>query len=270
MSDGLIRSGRKQHFTVLYNSMLRDRRLSLKAKGLFAIMMSLPEDWQYSISGLSAYTGYGKDIIRAALLELKAVGYLVQEQSHGDGGRFGGSVYVLQDEAPPCSENPVTVEPCSGFPYTAKPSTVLPFAANPTQQKKDLTKERQTKPPKSPKGDTGGAKKKRRGSLETAPEVWAAAQTYAGEDQELLAALTDFLRCRELRKNPMLTQRTFNTLTAKLGRLAPDRAMKILLLDEATNRNWDSVYPLKPDELPGKAAGAEDRQLEDQEGIDGI
>lgn len=79
-------------------------------------MMSLPDDWQFSISGLAAYTGYGKDIIRAALLELKEVGYLVQEQVHGDGGRFGSSVYVLQDEAPPCSENPVTVEPCSGFP----------------------------------------------------------------------------------------------------------------------------------------------------------
>lgn len=270
MSDSVFRSGRKQSFTVLYNSMLRDHRLSLKAKGLFAIMMSLPDDWQFSISGLAAYTGYGKDIIRAALLELKEVGYLVQEQVHGDGGRFGGSVYVLQDEAPPCSENPVTVEPCSGFPFTAKPSTVLPFAANPTQQKKDLTKERLTKPPKSPKGDAGGSKKKKRGGLETAPEVWAAAKAYAGEDPELLAALTDFLRCRELRKNPMLTVRSFNTLAAKLRRMTQDRAMQVLLLDYATSHNWDSVYPMKPDELPGKAAGAEDRQPEDQEGIDGI
>lgn len=106
MSDSVFRSGRKQSFTVLYNSMLRDHRLSLKAKGLFAIMMSLPDDWQFSISGLAAYTGYGKDIIRAALLELKEVGYLVQEQVHGDGGRFGSSVYVLQDEAPPCSGKP--------------------------------------------------------------------------------------------------------------------------------------------------------------------
>ncbi|WP_417044792.1 helix-turn-helix domain-containing protein [Dysosmobacter sp.] len=260
MSDSVFRSGRKQSFTVLYNSMLRDRRLSLKAKGLFAIMMSLPDDWQFSISGLASYTGYGKDIIRAAMLELKEVGYLVQEQVHGDGGRFGGSVYVLQDEAPPCSENPVTVEPCSGFPFTA----------NPTQQKKDLTKERQTKPPISPKGDAGGAKKKKRGGLETAPEVWAAARAYAGEDPELLAAMTDFLRCRELRKNPMLTVRSFSTLTAKLGRLAPDRAMKVMLLDYATSHNWDSVYPMKEDELPEKAAGAEDRPPEDQEGIDGI
>ena len=58
MGESVIRSGWKQQFTVLYNSMLRDRRLSLKAKGLFAIMASLPEDWQYSISGLATYTGY--------------------------------------------------------------------------------------------------------------------------------------------------------------------------------------------------------------------
>ena len=121
-----------------------------------------------------------------------------------------------------------------------------------------------------PKGDPGGSKKKKRGGLETAPEVWAAAQAYAGEDPELLAAMTDFLRCRELRKKPMLTVRSFNTLTAKLGRMAPDRAMKVMLLDYATSNNWNSVYPMKEDELPGKAAGAEDQQPEDQEGIDGI
>lgn len=64
----------------------------------------------------------------------------------------------------------------------------------------------------------------------------------------------------------MLTVRSFNTLTAKLGRLAPDQSMKVMLLDYATSNNWNSVYPMKPDELPAQDA----EPAEDQEGIDGI
>ena len=60
-----------------------------------------------------------------------------------------------------------------------------------------------------------------------------------------------------MRKNPMLTVRSFNTLTAKLGRLAPDRAMKVMLLDYATSHNWDSVYPMKEDELPQEPPAAD-------------
>lgn len=241
MEDCVVRSGRRESFTVLYNSMITDKRLSLKAKGLFAVMMSRPEGWKFSVSGLAVFTGVGKDTIRNTLMELERVGYLLREQLHKDDGTFGGNLYILQDFAPPLSGKPDNGE-------TRQRKT--PSSGDPTQRKKDLKPGRIEEPPKSPKGDSGGAKKKKRGGLETAPEVWAAARAYAGEDPELLAAMTDFLRCRELRKNPMLTVRSFNTLTAKLGRLAPDRAMKILLLDEATNRNWDSVYPLKADELP--------------------
>lgn len=241
MEDCVVRSGRSEGFTVLYNSMIKDKRLSLKAKGLFAVMMSRPDDWKFSVSGLAVFTGAGKDTVRSALMELERVGYLLREQGHKDDGTFGGNVYILQDFAPPLSGNPDNGE-------TRQRKT--PSSGDPTQRKKDLKSGKIEEPPKSPKGDTGGAKKKKRGGLETAPEVWAAAQAYAGEDPELLAALTDFLRCRELRKNPMLTVRSFNTLTAKLGRLASDRAMQVLLLDYATSHNWDSVYPLKEDELP--------------------
>lgn len=241
----MVRSGRRDSFTVLYNSMITDKRLSLKAKGLFAVMMSRPDEWKFSVSGLAAFTGEGKDAIRSGLMELERVGYLLREQGHKDDGTFGGNVYILQDFAPPLSGNADDGE---------NRQRETPLSGNPTQRNKDLKERKIKEPPVSPKGDAGGAKRKKRGGLETAPEVWAAAQAYAGEDQELLAALTDFLRCREKRKNPMLTERSINTLTAKLGRLAPDRAMKVLLLDYATSHNWDSVYPMKPDELPPPSA----------------
>lgn len=232
MGESVIRSGRKQQFTVLYNSMLRDRRLSLKAKGLFAIMASLPEDWQYSISGLATYTGYGKDVIRAALVELKKAGYLLQEQSHGESGRFASSVYVLQDEAP-CAENPTTVAPCADLPFTAKPSTALPFAANPTQQNKDLTKERLTNTPKVPN------------------EVYDAIDRYIGDDPEYRAAFDGFLANRIAMRKPVKTARAINTIINRL-RMVNDREVEITMLDKATERNWQTVYKLRPDELPAR------------------
>lgn len=115
MSDSVVRSGRRESFTVLYNSMITDKRLSLKAKGLFAVMMSRPEGWEFSVSGLAAFTGVGKDSIRNTLAELEKVGYLVREQAHQENGTFGGNIYILQDMAPPSSGKPDNGEiPLSG------------------------------------------------------------------------------------------------------------------------------------------------------------
>lgn len=55
MSESQIKSGRKQRFTVLYKSAIEDKRLPPDARGLLAIMVGLPDEWQYSIKGLAAY-----------------------------------------------------------------------------------------------------------------------------------------------------------------------------------------------------------------------
>ena len=70
MADSIIR-GKRQGFTVLYNSVLRDNRLSLKTKGLFAIMQSFPDNWEYNVKGLSTRVGVGRDGIRGCLRELE-------------------------------------------------------------------------------------------------------------------------------------------------------------------------------------------------------
>ena len=73
MSEGIIKSGRKQSFTVLYKSAIEDKRLPLDARGLLAIMVGLPEGWQYSVKGLAAYVGVSKDTIRRLLGKLEDV-----------------------------------------------------------------------------------------------------------------------------------------------------------------------------------------------------
>lgn len=133
MGESVIRLERRQGYTVLQNEMLRDKRLSLKTKGLFAVMLSLPGSWQYSVSGLAAVTGAGRDAIRTSLKNLRETGYLTMErQSHGEHGKFAGSIYILREESiSPCAENPATAEeaaPQPDFPSTDEPST-----ENPTQ-----------------------------------------------------------------------------------------------------------------------------------------
>lgn len=113
----------------------QDERLTLEARGLLALMLSLPENWDYTVSGLAVKAACGRDRMRRMLRELEAVGYLVREQSHDSEGKFDGNVYVLQDEPPDAApaeapaesanftvglknrqrEKPSTAEPSAGF-----------------------------------------------------------------------------------------------------------------------------------------------------------
>lgn len=156
MAETLYRRTSSRGWTHIYRSVAQDSRLTLKARGLFLLMQSLPEDWTYTISGLAAKAGTGKDQIRAALKELENVGYLIKDQAHDPSGKFTGNVFILQDEAP-LSENPTTVEktasPLSEKPSTEKPSTVFPTVQNKEVQSIDIHT-----PPISP---PGGKRRKR-------------------------------------------------------------------------------------------------------------
>jgi hypothetical protein len=147
MAESIIR-GKRQGFTVLYNSVLMDNRLDLKTKGLFAIVQSFPDDWEYSVSGLAARVGIGRDGIRACLHQLEEAGYLLREQPHGEHGHFVRTTFVFQDQAP------VKKSPLTEKPSTVEPSTVEPSPVNPTQVNKHLSKETKEITPIPPAGDT--------------------------------------------------------------------------------------------------------------------
>lgn len=110
----IIRIEKTKDYTVMSNYHLRDKNLSLKAKGLMSLMLSLPDDWDYSVAGLSQICLEGKDSITNALNELEQNGYLVREQNRTDNGQFGGANYVLY-------ENPSTEQPMTENPMTANP-----------------------------------------------------------------------------------------------------------------------------------------------------
>lgn len=108
MAEAQYRLGKRKGFTTVYREVAQDSRLSLKARGLFLLMQSLPDDWKFTIAGLATKSGAGVKQIRKALKELEDVGYLVREQSHADNGTFAGNVWILQEEAPPLVQKGTT------------------------------------------------------------------------------------------------------------------------------------------------------------------
>ena len=130
---GVIRVEHNANYTTMSNYHLRDERLSLRAIGLMSKMLSLPEDWDYTVRGLAAIVKEGRDAVRKALMELEAAGYLVREQGRSAGGNFAANDYTLYEEPQslPLTEKPSTV----------KPTTVKPTSVNPTQPKDLINKE---------------------------------------------------------------------------------------------------------------------------------
>lgn len=174
-------------YTVMANHHLRDERLSLKAKGLLSMLLSLPDDWDISIRGLASIVTDGVGAVQTGINELIEAGYIVRRRQHAESGAFAGFEYIIH-EVPPCTENP----------YTANPYTGKPYTENPAQSSKDKLS---TIPPMVPhEGDGDPPKRTRRRSSKSVPDYepelferfWAAYPR--GEDRQGAVAEWDSLR----------------------------------------------------------------------------
>lgn len=101
-----------KNYTVMSNYHLQDKNISFKAKGLLSFMLSLPEDWDYSLAGLVSVSKENTKAIRTILNELKDNGYLVIEQTRGDKGYYKYN-YIIY-------EQPITIEKDKKSPDTQK------------------------------------------------------------------------------------------------------------------------------------------------------
>lgn len=128
---GKIKLEKRKGYTVISNSVLRNKNISLKAKGLYAYMWSLPDDWNYSVEGLTKVLKEGKDAINMALKELEREGYLVRSTLRR-GGKFSDIDYTLFEEP-------------QILPVTENPHTVNPVTENPQQINTNKTKKNQQK-----------------------------------------------------------------------------------------------------------------------------
>ena len=96
-------------YTVMSNTHLKEKDMTLSAKGLLSLMLSLPDDWDYSVAGLCALSKDSKDSITSALKELEAFGYLVRTQRKNEHGKFEGYDYDVYEK--PLTEKPLTEKP---------------------------------------------------------------------------------------------------------------------------------------------------------------
>ena len=138
----VFRVEKTRNYTVMSNHHLRDKSLSLKAKGLLSLMLSLPEDWDYTTRGLAYICKDGVDSICATVRELEGAGYIVRERERHADGTLGGIEYTILEQPrepeTPKRENPVQVEnagdaPKRDFPEQGKPVLGKPEQENPVQ-----------------------------------------------------------------------------------------------------------------------------------------
>ena len=124
----VFRIERTRDYTVMSNHHLRNANLSLKAKGLLSMILSLPEDWNYTTRGLAKICKEGVDAIGAALRELEAAGYIVRHKLRDRQGRISDTEYVIYEQ--PQLRKPDTDSPDTENPYMDKPDTEKPAELN--------------------------------------------------------------------------------------------------------------------------------------------
>ena len=148
----VFRVERNRGYTVMSNHHLRNKELSLKAKGLLSQMLSLPEDWDYTLAGLSLINREKIDAIREAVRELERAGYIVRSRERDEKGRLRGAEYVIYEQPqPPTSDLPTLENPTLDNPTQEKPMLEKPTLENPTQLNKDISR---TDLPKKEKTNT--------------------------------------------------------------------------------------------------------------------
>lgn len=127
----VFRVEKDKSFTVMSNHHLRNKDLSLKAKGLLSQMLSLPEEWDYTLAGLAQINREKVDAIRTGIKELEAAGYIVRARERDARGRLGGTEYVIY-------EQPQLIPPIWDFPTLDDPTLEKPTLENPMQLNKDI------------------------------------------------------------------------------------------------------------------------------------
>lgn len=130
----VFRVERNKGYTVMSNHHLRNKDLSLKAKGLLSQMLSLPEDWDYTLKGLSLINREQIDAIRAAIRELEQAGYIVRSRERDSQGRLRGADYVIYEQPQPVPDSPTLENPMLDNPTQEKPTL-----GKPTQLNKDIS-----------------------------------------------------------------------------------------------------------------------------------
>lgn len=127
----ILRHEHTSNFTIVPNGLLRDPGLSLRDVGLLCVMLSLPDEWEFSIKGLeSIFSHDGREAVCTSLNRIESAGYLRRDRQRDKTGKIGPVIWSVSDVPGPCTAQPDAVQP----------DTVLPDTVNPPQRKNPLDK----------------------------------------------------------------------------------------------------------------------------------
>lgn len=242
----IMRVHKTNNFTVMSNFHFKEKRMSLKAKGLLSLMLSLPDDWNYSISGLVKLSKDGKDSVMSALAELEKFGYLTRSKVVNEKGQFSGMEYNIYEQ--PQWEDPVAEEQ-----NAEKPNSVKSNSANPSQLNTNI------------KSNTNSIKELKN---KTHKEGQSVSECYELlnhiKDIELRNLFVDYVEMRRITGSPM-TPRGLSMLINRSARISNfDNRLQKEMLEAAIINNWKSVYlPKTAEEENNKTINDKLQELKD-------
>ena len=237
----IVRVVKNKDYTVMSNTHLKDKRLSLKAIGLLSVVLGLPEDWHYTVNGLVGIVKDGKDSVETAIKELKKNGYLRVEKIYPNGNSNRIQYQYTFFENP----QEVDFQPLEkqGIEKQGVETQVLENPYTYKDTNKQNTKELNT-------NNSLGEK----GKKETVNSVIA---EYT-ENKDLQDALHDFVDMRTKTRKP-LTVRAMKLSLNELDKLALDDVTKVAIVNQSIMHNWLTFYKLQnnngPKQLTRKEMG---------------
>lgn len=224
----VIRVNNTKGFTVMSNYHFRDKEISLKAKGLLGLLLSLPSNWDYSINGLVAIVKENKTAVQSALKELEEHKYLKRTRVQDETGRFDYvyDIYEKPYDKLPCTENRCTDIQCTENRCTENQPQIN---TNKQSTNKQNTKELNT-----------NEYKEKNIKKESVNSVIA---EYT-ENKDLQDALHDFVDMRTKARKP-LTVRAMKLSLNELDKLAVDDVTKIAIVNQSIVHSWLTFYKLQ-------------------------
>ena len=224
----VIRVNNTKGFTVMSNYHFQDKEISLKAKGLLGLMLSLPSNWDYSVNGLVAIVKENKAAVQTALKELEEHKYLKRTRAQDETGRFDYiyDIYEKPYDKLPCTENQCTDIQCTEVQCTENQPQINTNKQNTNKQN---TKELNTNEYKE--------KNIKKESVNSVISEYT-------ENKELQDALHDFVDMRTKARKP-LTVRAMKLSLNELDKLALDDVTKIAIVNQSIVHSWLTFYKLQ-------------------------
>jgi len=224
----VIRVNNTKGFTVMSNYHFQDKEISLKAKGLLGLMLSLPSNWDYSVNGLVTIVKENKAAVQSALKELEEHKYLKRTRVQDETGRFDYvyDIYEKPYDKLPCTENRCTDIQCTENRCTENQPQIN---TNKQSTNKQNTKELST-----------NEYKEKNIKKESVNSVIA---EYT-ENKDLQDALHDFVDMRTKARKP-LTVRAMKLSLNELDKLAVDDVTKIAIVNQSIVHSWLTFYKLQ-------------------------